>query len=185
MDEPDAGARENRSIGVLRRPRAGQPGDLPVTSPLLSITTTSRAVLFAFGAVVVGALAMAGLSTSRADASGARRAPDPQRGEYLVTRVGLCQDCHTQRGDDGAFRMDRWLQGTTLPFAPTVPMPVWAAASPRIAGLPGYTDEAAVRFLTIGVTPAGTHARPPMPEFRFDEADARDVVAYLRTLSVN
>ncbi len=151
----------------------------------MSLTSTSRAVVFALGVAVVGALATAGLSASRADAPPAQRAPDAKRGEYLVTRVGMCQDCHTQRGDDGAFRMDRWLHGSPLPFAPSVPMPVWAAASPRIAGLPGYTDEAAVRFLTTGVTPAGSHARPPMPEFRFSEEDARDVVAYLRSLSAS
>ena len=154
-----------------------------MTSPLSSLTSTSRAVLFALAVAVTVALATAGLSTTRAEAPATRRAPDATRGEYLVTKVGMCHDCHTQRGDDGAFRMDRWLHGSPLPFAPTVPMPVWAAATPRIAGLPGYTDEAAVRFLTTGVTPAGTHARPPMPEFRFNEEDARDVVAYLRSLS--
>jgi mono/diheme cytochrome c family protein len=149
-----------------------------------SSTSASRLVAFALGAAVLGGLAV-GLSRSRASAPAAHRAPDLARGEYLVTKVGMCQDCHTQRGEGGAFRMDRWLHGTSLPFAPTVPMPVWAAAAPRIAGLPGYTDEAAVRFLTTGVTPAGTHARPPMPEFRFDVQDARDVVAYLRSLSAS
>lgn len=106
---------------------------------------------------------------------------DPDRGQYLVERVGMCQDCHTPRDAQGQFDRAHWLQGAPLPFQPTVPMP-WAPASIHIAGLPTLTDQQAVTFLTTGELPGGRRPRPPMPEFRFDQRDAQDVVAYLRGL---
>lgn len=106
-------------------------------------------------------------------------APDAARGRYLVERASLCTDCHSPRDERGQFVADRWLQGSPLPFAPTVAMP-WANVAPPIAGLPNLTDEQAVAFLQNGELPGGRRARPPMPEWRFDARDARDIVAYLR-----
>lgn len=106
---------------------------------------------------------------------------DPDRGHYLVEHVGMCQDCHTPRDAKGEFDRSHWLQGAQIPFQPTVPMP-WAPASVYIAGLPTLTDQQAVTFLTKGELPGGRRPRPPMPEFRFDQRDAQDVVAYLRSL---
>lgn len=104
-----------------------------------------------------------------------------EHGRYLTERVGMCQDCHSPRDARGEFVRASWLQGSQLPFAPSVEMP-WAPAAPPIAGLPSLTDEQAVTFLTNGVLPGGRRARPPMPEFRFAERDARHVVRYLRSL---
>lgn len=100
-------------------------------------------------------------------------------GRYLVERVGMCIDCHSPRDEKGQYVADQWLKGSPLPFQPTVPMP-WANAAPGIAGLPSLTDDQAVKFLTTGELPGGRRPRPPMPEFRFSEPDARAVVAYLR-----
>lgn len=107
------------------------------------------------------------------------RAPDRERGRYLVEQVGLCQDCHSPRDQQGRFVPERWLQGSALPFAATVPMP-WAPVSKPIAGLPAWTDAQAMTFLTTGVLPDGRRPLPPMPEYRFSADDARDVIAYLR-----
>lgn len=104
------------------------------------------------------------------------------RGKYLVEQVGLCADCHTPRGPGGVFDQSRWLQGAPLGFAATVPMPAWAEFAPAIAGLPNYTDEQALAFLTAGRTPHGRPLRPPMPEYRFSPEDAAAVLAYLRAL---
>ncbi len=104
-----------------------------------------------------------------------------ERGRYLVNGVGLCADCHTPRNERGEFVQELWLEGSALGFAPTVPMP-WAPAAPPIAGLRSMTDEQAKTFLTTGVRPNGTKPLPPMPEYRFSNADADAVVAYLRTL---
>jgi hypothetical protein len=43
-------------------------------------------------------------------------------------------------------------------------------------------DADAIRFLETALTPAGTHATPPMPHFNFDAADATAIVAFLRHL---
>lgn len=104
-----------------------------------------------------------------------------ERGRYLVNNIGLCADCHTPRNERGEFVRELWLEGSALPFAPSVPMP-WAPVAPPIAGLRSMTDAQAIEFLTHGVRPDGSRPLPPMPEFRFTEADARAVVAYLRTL---
>lgn len=112
--------------------------------------------------------------------------PDPQvrleRGRYLVEKIGMCADCHSPRGPGGVFDRARWLQGSPLGFAPTVPMPAWAEHAPAIAGLHNYSDEQAVALLTEGKTLHGQPLRPPMPEFRFNREDASAVVAYLRSL---
>lgn len=113
--------------------------------------------------------------------------PDEQsgliaRGEYLVKGIGLCSDCHAPRNERGEFIKAQWLMGSPLPFAPTVPMPAWAPVAPPIAGLPTMTEVQAIRFLQTGERPDGSRPRPPMPEFRLNEEDARAVVAYLKSL---
>lgn len=105
-----------------------------------------------------------------------------QRGEYLVERVALCADCHSERNFFGQQDRARWLQGAKLDFKPAHLMP-WAAVAPAIAGLPTLTnDDAAVRFFETGTNAAGKKSAPPMPQFRFGHDDAVAVVAYLRSL---
>lgn len=104
------------------------------------------------------------------------------RGTYLVEKVGMCQDCHSPRDQTGQYIKAQWMAGNTLPFKPTVPMPVWAPTAPDLRNLPNYTDEQAMKMLTEGITRLGTPARPPMPEFRFNEEDAKAVIAYFRNL---
>ena len=59
----------------------------------------------------------------------------------------------------------------------------WPIQIPRIAGLPGYDDEAAMRLLTQGaIRWDGKQLRAPMPRFRMNPQDAADVIAYLRSL---
>ena len=61
-------------------------------------------------------------------------------------------------------------------------MPVWADKSPNIAGLPGWEDAAAVKFLMTGIAYNDLPGRPPMPQYRFNKEDATAIVAYLRSL---
>jgi mono/diheme cytochrome c family protein len=121
--------------------------------------------------------------TVLATANSAAPAPSPlvKRGEYLVTKVGLCIDCHSPRNERGEFVAGAHLAGAPIGFAPTVPMP-WAPAAPPLAGLPTMNDAQAFTFLTTGVKPDGSRPRPPMPEYRFNDEDARAVVAYLRAV---
>lgn len=113
--------------------------------------------------------------------------PDDQaemvaRGKYLAIDIGGCHDCHTPRDPQGQFIKDKWLQGSELLFKPALPIPGWTSISPGIAGLPNWTDEQAITLLTSCVAPDGTQANPPMPQYRFNRADAKAVVAYLRSL---
>ena len=104
------------------------------------------------------------------------------RGEYLVKAIGQCGDCHTPFTMTGGFVMEKWLQGKKLEFAPIVPIPFWADTAPSIAGLPGWDTEKAVQFFMTGLAPNGQPARPPMPGYRMNRADAEAVVAYLKSL---
>lgn len=104
-----------------------------------------------------------------------------ERGEYLVNNIGGCNDCHTPMTPQGPD-MTRSLQGATLMFEPTIQIP-WAPTAPPIAGLPeGYTEEQFIAFMQTGVRADGSHALPPMPQFRLNEEDARAMAAYIATV---
>jgi hypothetical protein len=148
----------------------------------------------AIGAVLFVMLSLTGERVSGEQsqaASGA--APQPaaakplggsaEHGRYLVEQVVMCGECHSTRGGDGSIA-----PGTRFKGGPMVVRPTWAAADwpnyfPRIAGLPGYTDEQALRLLTQGaIKRDGTQLRAPMPRFRMSQQDAADVIAFLRSL---
>jgi mono/diheme cytochrome c family protein len=105
------------------------------------------------------------------------------RGKYLVEDVGKCGDCHTPFSEKGEPIKEQWLQEATLAFKPTVPMPVWADKSTAIAGLPGWEKDAGIKFMMTGIAFSGLPARPPMPQYRFNQQDAEAIVAYLKSLA--
>lgn len=103
------------------------------------------------------------------------------RGEYLVTGIGGCNDCHTPMTPEGPD-MTQSLQGGELVFGPLIDMP-WAAYAPQLAGgHPGYTDAQFAALLQTGLRPDGSMPRPPMPQFRINAVDAEAIVAYITTL---
>lgn len=106
-----------------------------------------------------------------------------KHGKYIVERVATCGDCHTPFNEQGQPIMDKYLQGATLMFKPTVPVPGWAERSANIAGLPGWSTEEAMKFFMTGIGPNGKPAAPPMPSLRLNKRDAAAVVAYLRSLA--
>jgi mono/diheme cytochrome c family protein len=130
-------------------------------------------------AIVLLAAALTGQNGASKKASAASVA----RGKYLVEDVGMCADCHTPRNEKGEFVRSQWLQGAMVPVKPSAPMPVWADKAPPIAGLPGWENDAAIKFLMTGIGYNGLPPRPPMPEFRLNQRDADAVVAYLRSLA--
>jgi mono/diheme cytochrome c family protein len=162
----------NRLNGTLHLPR-------PAARPVVSVKT--RQTLGAIGAIW---LAFAASASAAAPAEVAPEAANPrlERGRYLVEHIGLCADCHSPRNEKGEFRREAWLKGSPLPFQPLVPMP-WSPAAPQIAGLPSMTEAQAVTFLQTGKRADGSSPLPPMPVFRFNEDDARAVVAYLKSLA--
>jgi mono/diheme cytochrome c family protein len=118
-----------------------------------------------------------------AHAETAGRAALIARGRYLVENIGMCADCHSPRNERGELIPAQSLMGSPLGFAPTFPMPAWTPVAPPIAGLPTMTEAEAVKFLREGTRPDGSRPRPPMPEFRLNEADATAVAAYLKSLA--
>ena len=133
---------------------------------------------------VVAALGLCLLIAGRepASARGSKSQAQIARGEYLVKAIGQCGDCHTPFNSMGGFVMDKWLEGKKLEFGPLFPIPIWAATSPNIAGLPGWDTQKAVEFFMTGLAPNGQPSRPPMPAYRMNRADAEAVVAYLKSL---
>jgi mono/diheme cytochrome c family protein len=131
---------------------------------------------------IMTAVAIAVLVFFSSAVAGGKKQSQIARGEYLVKGIGMCGDCHTPFTPTGGFIMDKWLQGKKLEFGPLFPLPVWADTSPNIAGLPGWDTEKAVDFFMTGLAPNGLPARPPMPGYHMDRADAEAVVAYLQSL---
>ena len=120
-------------------------------------------------AVILVLVTVGSRNPSEAQGSG-----DVARGQYLIGAAGQCEDCHGPG-----------LKGAPLPFKITVPAPpgAFADAAPNIGGLTMFSSDAdAVKFFMTGVLPNGGRARPPMPQYRFNDADAHAIVAYLRSM---
>jgi len=133
-------------------------------------------------AVVVGALCIVVAHNNLGARDKGASKPQIAHGEYLVKGVAGCSDCHTPMNEKGEPIQEKWLQGTKLFFGPTVPIPNWADTSPNIAGLEGWDHEKAIQFLMTGLAPNGQPARPPMPQYHMNRADAEAVVGYLESL---
>ena len=104
-----------------------------------------------------------------------------EHGRYLVEGVVMCFQCHSTRDTRGNLMPSTLFLGGPMPMRAPWPGD-WPTIIPRIAGLPGYTDEQAIRLLTQGaIKRDGTQLRPPMPPFHMSPQDAADVVAYIRT----
>lgn len=103
-------------------------------------------------------------------------------GRYLAEHVAMCIECHSGRDAQGNILESELFLGGPIPVVPTSPHD-WANRAPRNKGLPGYTDEQALRLLTEGaIGRDGKQLRPPMPRFRMTTQDAADVIAFLRSL---
>jgi len=103
-------------------------------------------------------------------------------GRYLAERVAMCIECHSRRDAQGNIIQSEAFLGGPIPVAPPGATD-WANRAPRNRGLPGYTDEQALRLLTEGaIGRDGKQLRLPMPRFRMTTQDAADVIAFLRSL---
>jgi hypothetical protein len=103
-----------------------------------------------------------------------------EHGRYLAEHVAMCIECHSGRDANGNILADQEFEGGPIPFRPPEG---WATRVPRNKGLPGYTDEQALRLLTEGaIGRDGRQLQPPMPRFRMTPQDAADVIAFLRSL---
>ena|SRR5579871_1927008 len=119
----------------------------------------------------------------RAAETDARNTPgDVARGKYIVENVGMCEQCHTPREADGTLDRMRPLDGAPVFLQPATPDANWPLTAPRIGGTLPASDGDMVKLLTTGIWTNGQPLRFPMMPFRMSEADAKAVVAYLRTV---
>ncbi len=107
---------------------------------------------------------------------------DVARGKYIVENVAMCPQCHTPRDSNGALDPSRPLDGAPEFFQPPHPDENWPLKAPRIGGNPPASDQDMIRLLTTGVWTDGKPLRLPMMPFRMSEADAKAVVAYLKSV---
>ena len=109
---------------------------------------------------------------------------DVARGKYLVEGVAMCGECHTPRDSNGNLDRSKWLQGAPVPWAPASgSMSGWPMIAPRIGGNPPASDADMVKLLTTGMWNNGKQLHFPMMPFRMNEADAKAVVAYLKSVA--
>ena len=107
---------------------------------------------------------------------------DLARGKYLVENVAMCVQCHTPRNGNGELDQSRKLQGASVFLQPPYSDPNWPINAPRIGGNPPASDADMIKLLTTGIWTNGKPLRFPMMPFRMNEADAKAVVAYLKSL---
>ena len=163
-------------------------------SNLLSTHSSSRSQLRSFLLIVVGiSLTLLPLS--------AQQPPRPQRkgdktagpslpttpaeiarGKYIVENVAMCPQCHTPRNADGTLDHAHELEGTSEFFQPPHPDQNWPLKAPRIGGDPPANDQDMIKLLTTGIWTDGKTLRLPMMPFRMSEADAKAVLAYLKSV---
>jgi cytochrome c2 len=124
----------------------------------------------------------AAAATGAPQSAASRATGNIEHGRYLVEQVIMCWECHSARDAQGNLVVGTKFKGGAMAVLPTFSAD-WPNQIPRIAGLPGYDDEQAMRLLTQGaIRWDGRQLRAPMPRFRMSQQDAADVVAYLRSL---
>lgn len=125
----------------------------------------------------------------KGDKAGAASLPstpaEVERGKYIVENVAMCPQCHTPRLSNGQLDPNRPLDGGPEFFQPPRPDADWPLQAPRIGGNPPASDQDLVKLLMTGIWTDGKPLRLPMMPFRMNEADARAVVAYLKSVRQN
>jgi mono/diheme cytochrome c family protein len=105
-----------------------------------------------------------------------------ERGRYLVEEIAKCPECHTPRNERGELRGDAWLRGAPTWIRPVAHISNWADTAPPLAGFPSFTEEQGERILEKGTGPEGEGLRPPMHIYHMNHADAKAIIAYLKSL---
>lgn len=147
---------------------------------------TKRGMLAAalIGCAFLGALSLAAARNRQHTSQSQAQSSEVARGKYLVEEVAMCPECHTPRTESGELDRGAWLQGAPIWIVPARHIQNWADRAPAIAGLPSFTDEEMERVLEKGVGPQGEVLRPPMHIYHMQAADAKAIIAYLKSLPV-
>lgn len=138
------------------------------------------------GSVGVSALAVAVSLAMGVLSAGTATAETPlERGRALVNGIAACGNCHTPQGPNGPTPGMEMAGG--MPIADTMFTAYAANLTPDPeTGIGRWTDEQIITAMREGKRPDGSTIGPPMP-FEFyrgiSDADARAIVAYLRSLT--
>ncbi len=110
-----------------------------------------------------------------------------ERGEYLVNAVMACDGCHTPRGPNGQFIMEKRFSGGSQTWdTPAYKVKGSNITPDKETGIGAWSDADLTRLMREGVRPNGVPVAPQMP-FAFyqvltpDDLDA--VVAYVRSVA--
>src|ERR1700719_1772541 len=141
------------------------------------------AIVFAVGILAAALVVAPNRSITVAQTnSGAGEKSEVERGRYLVEEVAKCPECHTPRDGRGELREDAWLRGAPIWIKPVAPISNWADHAPSLAGFPSFTEVQGERILEKGTGPEGEVLRPPMHIYHMNHADAKAIIAYLKSL---
>lgn len=140
-----------------------------------------------FAAVACAALVASRSTSARPAQKMAAQAPAAsqgavERGQYIVENIGMCEECHTPRDENGTLDESRRLEGAPIWIQPVHQMTNWANRAPALAGFVGFTDAQGEDILERGIGPNGIAIQPPMHIYHMNQADAQAVIAYLRSL---
>jgi mono/diheme cytochrome c family protein len=148
---------------------------------IISVLATAGVAILVF---VLSVTAIYGQGRKSQTADAGKSGGEVARGKYLVEGVAMCGECHTPRDSNGNLDRSRWLQGAPIRWVPAdAPTTNWPLTAPRIGGNPPASDADMVKLLTNGIWTTGKPLRFPMMPFRMNEADAKAVVAYLKSLT--
>jgi hypothetical protein len=104
---------------------------------------------------------------------------DVECGRYLVKEVAKCPECHTPRNERGELRHGL-AQRAPIRIQHVTKIQNWADRA--LAGFPSFTEEQGERILEKGTGPEGEELRPPMHIYHMNRADAKAIIASLRSL---
>jgi hypothetical protein len=142
----------------------------------------AQRTMFVLVVLVTAAVVTASAPKKAAEQAGQADKSEIERGRYLVENVAMCPECHTPRDDKGALKRDAWLRGAPIWIKPVPPIANWADRAPALAGFPSFTEEEGERVLEKGMGPEGEELRPPMHIYHMNHADAKAIIAYLKSL---
>ena len=134
------------------------------------------------GFLGIALVAFLSLAAAESPSQAAAQKTEVERGRYLVEEVAKCAECHTPRDASGNLDPQAWLQGAPIWIMPVRPIQNWADRAPDLSGLPSFTNEEMERVLEKGTGPEGEVLRPPMHIYHMNAADAKAIIAYLKSL---
>jgi mono/diheme cytochrome c family protein len=141
-----------------------------------------RAAVWTCGFLGIALVAFLSLAAAGSPSQATAQKTEVDRGRYLVEEVAKCAECHTPRDASGNLDPNAWLQGAPIWIMPVRPIQNWADRAPDLSGLPSFTSEEMERVLEKGTGPEGEVLRPPMHIYHMNPADAKAIIAYLKSL---